>query len=203
MSAVRGSALLKVFGGVAVVAAMASFLVVALTGARHRAHLTHCRNNLRRLGEDAAYLMEKEESMMRLRLQEWSREQGRTEPVALRGRHFWQAVRLVVYRQKFPDKRVGYKYVGVDMFDCPLNGLVAANWDSLDTIDYRGPAEELLPGHVEAGRVSNREIAADRDGNHGAGQGGYALFLSMEIRDRYPELVDLRIEEDAGAGTSD
>ena len=202
MPPLRGSALLKIFGGVAVVAAMASFLVVALTGARRRAELTHCRNNLRRLGEDAATLLEKDESMIRRRLNAWAAETGDAGPVELRGRRFWQAVRLVVYRQKFPkENREGYKYVGVDMFDCPLNGAGARNWDSLDTIDYRGPDEELLPDHVEAGRVANRVVGADRAGNHASG--GYVLFLSMEIRDRYPELTELRVDEGAGAGTSD
>lgn len=196
MRRLRGSALLKVFGVVAVFVAMASFLVVTISGARHRAKLTHCRNNLRKLGEDAAYLMEKDETMIRLRLRQWAG--AEVEP---RGRNFWQAVRLVVYRQKLSNGGEGYKYVGVDMFDCPLNGLQPTNWDSIETIDYRGPAEPLLPMHVANGEVKDRVVGSDRPGNHASG--GYVLFLSMEIRDGYEELTDLRIEEGAGAGTSD
>ena len=193
----RGSAALKVLGGIAAVGALATFLIVGLSGARTRAHLTHCRNNLRRLGEDAIAFHETDAQIRSRVIQHWEGIRGGPVNLDAHGRGFWQSVRLVRYSTKVPPDGIRYDVRDPDMFDCPVDGLHDPDWDTPETIDYRGPAVAFPPRRLKD-FDPGVPFAADRVGNHGPGEGGFVLYLNLTVRERVPELgVDRVVQADA------
>jgi hypothetical protein len=199
MMRVRGSAVIKIAAIVAVIVAMGSFLAVGLAQARRRADLTHCRNNLRRLGEDVNVYLERHPTMIRKVIADWEERKGQAVKLEKRGRGFWQAVRLVLYSTKRPrEGAIDYKPVPLDMFDCPVNGTGARDWDDPETIEYRAPAEDFPPAKLEEWNFK-QPFAADRIGNHGPHEPGYALFLSLEVRQGRPEVSVDRVDSETAA----
>lgn len=133
----------------AVAAALAGLLVVLIHGARERAHLAHCRSNLRRLGE-------------RVRVN-W-----RSMNPEATGRAFWQELRVLDFRH--PTK--GWiAYPDPDPFLCPVLGRTVPDPANPEAIDYRGPRRVDDQSDRPPREVP---IGADRPGNHPDG-GGFVL----------------------------
>lgn len=152
----RMSGPVKLLLGLAATAILASVLVALFVGARRRALSSHCRNNLRHLGQIAA--------------RNWEiLEPDRT------GRRFWQTVREREYRKVDGT----WKSIDPDPFVCPLFGKSVSQRTDPGSIDYRGPREvpedwRTLP--------KNQPIGADRPGNHP--DGGNVLLLDGSVSER-------------------
>lgn len=192
----------KVAGAFILTAVLCAVLLTALEGARHRARLTQCRNNLRRLGQDVNELLAAADGSLREKVvRDWEAGTGRKIDLGRRGRGFWQALRLVLYSKKVPPAGVRYDVRWPDLFDCPVNGTGNADWDRPDSIDYRGPADDFPPPDIED-RDFTKPFAADREGNHGAGVPGYVLYLNLEVRPGVPpEVLVAAIRDDVPAWT--
>ncbi len=161
--------------GVLVAAAVAALLVVLAAGARERGRLTHCRNNLRKLGELAHQKLAAGES---------------TEAS---GREFWQEVRREHFSRIDPRRKKDVwfvKFGGLNPFGCPVRGVQpedlaalvrddAAAFEKLmtdpATIDYSGPK---APPTGDPGR---RVLGADRPGNHK--DGGHVLRADFSVQE--------------------
>jgi hypothetical protein len=146
---------LKVLVAAAVAVAAAALLVVLYAGARHRAQVSHCRNNLRHLGCIAARngtLLDPEKA----------------------GRAFWQNVREVEYKTVKGD----WKPLHPDPFLCPVLGKTHSQPQDPAAIDFRGPKKvreqfETTP--------KDEPLGADRLGNHA--DGGHVLYLDLSVRE--------------------
>lgn len=156
-----------VVAGIALLAAF-GVLVALFVAARARGLESHCRNNLRHLGGLAA--------------RNWnSIDPQRT------GRDFWQAVREAQYK----DVRGKWQPIDPDPFVCPVLGTTPSKVDSVQSIDYRGPAQvrEQLKDTPKG-----EPIGADRVGNHASG--GHLLRLDTSVDD-LPRLIERAKDGDA------
>ncbi len=145
----------KLAGAAVALAAAAALLLSLYAGARHRARLSHCRNNLRHIGSVAA--------------RNWSLlDPGRT------GRGFWQSVRELEYRTVKGD----WKAMKPDPFVCPVHGKTASLPADQGAIDYRGPRTVAEDWRTLA---KTEPVGADRPGNHPSG--GHVLFLDGSVKE--------------------
>lgn len=135
--------------------AAAALLVVLYSGARHRALVSHCRNNLRHLGCVAA------------------RNIALVDP-ALSGRAFWQAVREAEYKTVKGD----WKPLHPDPFLCPVFGKTHSQPQDPAAIDFRGPRKVREPFESTP---RDEPLGADRLGNHA--DGGHVLYLDLSVRE--------------------
>ena len=145
-------------GGAAVLVALA-LLGALYAGARRRALVTHCRNNLRHLGGLAA--------------RNWENlDKQKT------GQLFWQEVRQAQYLSTLGK----WEVPAAEPFTCPLlDHRIPANPEDPKSIDYLGPAVV----RKELKQTPKAEpIAADRPGNHGSG--GLVLRLDTSVDDLSP-----------------
>jgi hypothetical protein len=138
-----------------------AILVVLYSGARRRALLSHCRNNLRHMGGLAA--------------RNWNGLDPRKT-----GRAFWQQVREAQYK----DVRGKWQPMVPDPFVCPVLGSTESRADDPKAIDYRGPriVRDLLKETPKA-----EPLGADRAGNHPSG--GHVLRLDTSVDEAVP-LID-------------
>lgn len=170
-------AIFKLGVGAALVVALASVLIVLAVNARHRGKLTHCRNNLQRLGMMA-----------------YQELQTSVDPPEERGRALWQRIREQKYYSVPQRKWVAY--TRLNPFGCPVRGRApldltalapaefSAFMSSAETIDYRGP--KSLDGKVILG--------ADREANHP--RGGFVLWSDLSVSQKPENAVDVRACED-------
>ena len=162
----------KVGAALALVAALAAFLLVAAAGARERGRVSYCRNNLRKLGEMAYQRLVSEELT------------GAT------GRAYWQEIR----EENFTNVRGGKKtwvrrFGGLNPFGCPVRGVHPLDLSQLSdeelerhmsdpsTIDFRGP--RLAVGLLSA---TPYIIGADYAHNHPGGV-GHVLLVDHTVRE--------------------
>src|SRR5262245_17115380 len=170
----------KVGAALALVAAVAAFLLVAAAGARERGRITYCRNNLRKLGEM---------SYQRLLAEEQTDATGRT---------YWQEIR----EENFTNLRGGKKtwvrrFGGLNPFACPVRGVqpldlsqlsdeeLARHMSDPSTIDYRGPRQA-----VGLQTATPCIIGADYAHNHPGGA-GHVLLVDRTVREVH-EAVTVR-----------
>jgi hypothetical protein len=149
------SGTLKILAAAAVAVAAAALLTVFYAGARHRALVSHCRNNLRHLGCIAA-------------------RNGTLLDPALKGRAFWQAVREVEYKTVKGD----WKPLKPDPFLCPVYGKTHSQPQDPAAIDFRGP-KKVRERFEETPK--DEPLGADRPGNHA--DGGHVLYLDLSVRE--------------------
>jgi hypothetical protein len=150
----------KILIAAAAVPVALGVLVVLYAGARQRALVSHCRNNLRHLGGLAARNWEN------LNIQKT-------------GRLFWQEVREAQYRALS-----GAWSVPADRepFTCPvIHSGLHPRPDDPATIDYLGPR---TVGKDPRKMPKAEPIAADRPGNHPSG--GLVLRLDTSVDDLTP-----------------
>ena len=155
---------LKILVSAVVLSVAAALLVALYAGARTRALVSHCRNNLRHLGG--------------LAIRNWENlDKTKT------GRLFWQEVRQAQYlslqgKWSIPD---------TEPFTCPvLHPEGHPNPEDPHTIDYLGPREvrpELRKGGPKA-----EPIGADRPGNHV--RGGLVLRLDLSVDEAVPSVAE-------------
>jgi hypothetical protein len=146
---------------------LGALLVVLVVNARQKGRLSHCRNNLRRLGT----IIHKE----RLNLVE--------EPPEGRGRAFWQEFRESEYYNA--GRKEWRKKGELNPFGCPVRGVAPASFLEMSdadfarhmtdptTIDYRGP--KAWPTSPSGPLL----LASDRDGNHPSG--GHVMFADLSV----------------------
>lgn len=163
---------------VAVGAAVAAALIFVLAyGARQRGRMTHCRNNLRMLGQLAHQKLAA----------------GETSESA--GRDFWQELRVEHCSRIRPrESRVEWfvKFGGLNPFGCPVRGAHPddlAEYQQRDgagfeklmsdpaTIDYQGPE-----GRVDPEGGGRRQLGADAPGNHPDGT-GHVLHVDLSVQE--------------------
>ena len=173
---------LKAVLAVALVAVLAGFLVVAAEGARSRGRMTHCRNNLRKIGEMAHQKVENEID----------------NPVT--GRAFWQEVRTTQFSKvdrKTGKDRWDIRFGGLNPFACPVLGsqpadltIFAEDYAGLErlmsdpsTIDYRGPKSPVNPASTKP-----ETLGGDRPGNH-RNRSSHVLFIDLSVREIRDALV--------------
>lgn len=159
----------KLLLSVGILIAAVAILVVLWSSARHRGRLSHCRNNLRLLGQ--------------LTVLNWQDlDPERT------GRDFWQAVREARYKTT---RGEWLRYPEHDPALCPVYGRTVSDRDDPKAIDYRGPKEV----RDELRETPKTEpIGADRPGNHPDG-GIHVLRLDTSVEE-VSLLVDLRKKKD-------
>ena len=149
----RGIVKVLIVTGATVVAA--SFLLVAFHGARVRGRTTHCRNNLRYLGERTIELLREE------RLNEES-------PGAARGvgQAFWRRLAEVKLKGKKLD---------VSPFACPFvaGDLVPFDGGPSFVVTYRGPGKDPLANEGEFA------LGADGENDH-EGRPIHVLVVKLE-----------------------
>jgi hypothetical protein len=167
------------------------FLLIAAAGAKERGRNTHCRNNLRKLGEMA--------------YQKAASEDQRTAE----GRAYWQEVR----QEYFTDVKGGketwiVRFGGLNPFGCPVKGVQPLNLAKLSeadltrlmtdptTIDYRGPR---LQGASPLPRPE--ALGADIEGNHG-GSGGNILLIDLSVREIRDAVRVAPISENTAAAST-
>ncbi len=138
----------------AMLAAGAVFLALYVN-ARHRARVSHCRNNLRHLGGVAA------------------RNAPLLDP-SRSGRAFWQGVRELEYRTV----RGEWRPMNPDPFVCPVLGTTVSRPEDPASIDYRGPVK-VRERFEET--LKDEPAGADRPGNHP--DGGHVLYLDLSVRE--------------------
>jgi len=153
---------LKIVLAAAVVFTALAVLGVLYAGARLRALLSYCRNNLRHLGG--------------LAVRNWENlNSGNT------GRHVWQEIRDAQYRSLDGTK---WSVPAAEPFTCPLLGRGHADPADPGSIDYMGP-RTIRPSARETPRAE--PIGADRPGNHPSG--GLVLRLDTSV-DSLPPAID-------------
>jgi len=178
--------LLKLVVALAAAVVIGAVLVMLTWRARAEGRLSHCRNNLRHLGELAhAQFAANYESV----------------PDA-GGRAFWQVVREFNY---FDARNRSWIKKPLNPFGCPVRGAAPPDLAELDpqalarymsdpaTIDYRGPA--AFP--PEPARIA---LGADREGNHP--RGGHVLTADFTIL-RTSEALDVSTDWSKAAGLRD
>jgi hypothetical protein len=187
---------LKIGIAVALILAVAGFLVVAADGARGRGRMTHCRNNLRKIGEMAHQKLESEID----------------NPVT--GRAFWQEVRSEQFSKL--DRKTGkdkwdIRFGGMNPFACPVLGtqpadlsIYADDYAGLErlmsnpsTIDYRGPRSP-----VSSSSGKPEVLGGDRPGNHPRGS-GHVLLIDLSVREIRDALTVQLADEGSAQGLSD
>ena len=155
----------KVMVGVGIIVASVAVLIVLWSSALHRGRLSHCRNNLRYLGQ--------------LTVQNWQDlDPERT------GRDFWQAVREARYKTT---RGEWLKYPEHDPVLCPVFGQTVSNRDDPAAIDYAGPSN--LPDELKE-LPHTEPVGADRPGNHPDG-GIHVLRLDTSVEEVFP-VVELK-----------
>ena len=159
----------KLLLSVGVIIAAIALLIVLWSSARHRGRLSHCRNNLRLLGQ--------------LTVLNWQDlDPERT------GRDFWQAVREARY---MTTRGEWLRYPDHDPVLCPVYGRTVTNRQDPQAIDYLGPKEvreELRD------TPKTEPMGADRPGNHPDGS-GHVLWLDTSVEEVLP-VLDLRGKKD-------
>lgn len=149
--------------GIVIVAA--AVLGVLYEGARLRARVSYCANNLRHLGGVA--------------VKNWGAvDQEKT------GRLFWQEIREAQYRSLDGKK---WSIPPAEPFTCPVLGHAPGDPADPRSIDYLGP-QRVRPSAQET--PAGEPIGADRPGNHPSG--GLVLFLDTSVGSLPPMVADLR-----------
>lgn len=223
----RGNGLVKAILGLAVLAVMAAVLVVSLRDAKRRATLTHCRNNLRKLGELAIKYPDLDGPRWDSLCRDYEATFGRPCDFASDGRGLWQRIKILGFARKkreTPDSdrvSMSFNLEPMNMFDCPVNGPNAAPVESIESIDYRGPTRSKLlvpvvPSPFPIRRRFQYDVepfASDRPGNHADGR-VYVLYMDLTVSDGVEQWwVGKRVQDpergvehlipDAAPGTED
>lgn len=158
----------RIGAAAAAVAVAAALLVTLYWGARTRALVSHCRNNLRHLGGIAGRNWQNIES---------------PKP----GRLFWQDVRQAQYL----DLNGRWAVPATEPFTCPVvHHGVKGKPDDPGSIDYLGPAR---PPRDPRKMPKAEPIGADRPGNHSSG--GLVLRLDTSVDDLTPSVDSVGWEE--------
>jgi hypothetical protein len=180
--------LLRLAAAVAAIAILSAVLAILIVNARQKGKLSHCRNNLRRLGGMV--------HSDRLNVAE--------DPPEERGRAFWQHYRRREYYNAAQKRWI--RKSDLNPFACPVLGRCpsalsvlseaeySALMDDAGTIDYRGPKELPTP---PSGRIV---LAADRDGNHPSG--GYVLLVDLTVA-KGDDAVDVSGDWSQAVATTD
>lgn len=150
----------------AAIVVFGSFIVVAYSGARNRGLQTHCKNNLRFLGERAV------EVIREAYLNPYRPEYVQITNGEARGRQFWMAVHEVKLRNKGRD---------LSPYECPfarqVGGLARDESLRVDRIDYRGPNGNATKYDIFT------PLACDRADNHPDGTIN-VLMLKVSVEKR-------------------
>lgn len=152
----------KIAVAAAVLVAAPALLGVLYAGARQRALVSHCRNNLRHLGG--------------LAVRNWENLDKKKT-----GRLFWQEIREAQYHAL--DGK--WSVPPTEPFRCPLvERSVLLGPQDPASIDYLGPVSvPKSPREMPKGAP----IGADRQGNHPSG--GHVLRLDTSVEDLPPLIV--------------
>ena len=159
---------LRVLLAASAAVAAAAVLAALYVSARHRALVSHCRNNLRHMGGLAA-------------------RNGALLDPSRTGRAFWQAVRELEYKTVKGE----WRPLHPDPFICPVYGRTPSRPTDPLSIDYRGP-KKVRERFEDTPK--GEPLGADRPGNHG--DGGHVLFLDLSVREM-PAGVKAAGESDA------
>ncbi len=130
--------------------------------ARHRAKLSHCRNNLRHLGMIAG--------------RNWMILDPRNT-----GRAFWQDVR----EKQYKDVRGKWRLPDPDPFVCPVLGTTVSRKEDASAIDYRGP-RTVRENWSDI--PAEEPLGADRPGNHPSGL--HVLLRDATVREVSVEIAE-------------
>ncbi len=141
-----------------------AILFVLYSGARRRARLSHCRNNLRHLGG--------------LAVRNWENLDKQKA-----GRFFWQEIREAQYHSL--DGK--WSVPPTQPFTCPLVDHPApANPEDPASIDYLGPRTVRKSARETP---KGEPIGSDRPGNHSSG--GHVLRLDTSVDDLPPVILPM------------
>jgi hypothetical protein len=152
----------KVGLGAAVIVAAVAVLAVLYESSRHRALVSHCRNNLRHLGG--------------LAVKNWEAVDHEKT-----GRLFWQQIREEQYRSE----KGKWSIPPTAPFTCPVLGRIPGDPANPESIDYLGPIR-VRPTARET--PNDEPIGADRPGNHPSG--GLVLRLDTSVDSLPPAIVE-------------